>query len=66
MSKLPLCKVENYLLTKGDYVYILKIIRGLYVKHKNYTGLVCHVFVRVILIFSKVPLRMTISVTLTL
>ena len=36
MSKIPLYKVENYLLTKGGYVYILKIIWGLYDKALNH------------------------------
>ena len=40
MSKIPLCKVENYLLTKGGYVYILKTIRGLYGKVLNHKGVI--------------------------
>ena len=44
MSKIPLCKVENYLLTTWGYVYILKTSRGLYCKVLNYMGLECHVF----------------------
>ena len=38
ISKVPLCKVKNFLLTTGDYVYILKIMSELYGKTLNHKG----------------------------
>ena len=40
ISKVLLCIVENYLLTTGGYVYISRIIRGLYGKILNHKGVI--------------------------